>query len=303
MQKKVYVLGHGRPDIDTIVSAKIFSEILSEIEGIEVKYAVISGRDDMDLYNQKMINACMDYAPVVLQPEEIDEHLYYLVDHNDLSQSIGTQNKDLVLGCIDHHPDSGQLEQPIITDYCCCALYIYDKFKSIYPFTIEQKYQIFMAFLNDSIFTKSSRCRKEDIELAETLGFSKDYDELLRTFFIPTSLGEENVYYKNGHKQFFVQDEVIDSSYMERLDTIGIDNYYKFIENYPGNFLGLWSDFQELKSYAYLKYLGNVYKKEYNTLAPRGTKVVKDMIAQIQGKHTFQLVKKNNSKKYNKKER
>ena len=66
----------------------------------------------MDSYNTSMVNDCMNYNPVILDEEDIDDKYFALVDHNDPVQSI--KNKDRVLFCVDHHIDSNVLEEKYI---------------------------------------------------------------------------------------------------------------------------------------------------------------------------------------------
>lgn len=272
----IYVIGHKNPDIDTIVSSKILADILCA-KGIVSNYAVIEG-EYPDEYNMNMIRECMDYNPVVIKQNDIVHHNYFLVDHNDVSQSIG--RSDLVIGCIDHHPDSGNIEKLILTDYCCTALFLFSLFQKEYFFTEEQKYQIYMAFLNDSSFTKSSRYSEKDKKIVEQLGFQYNYDELFKKFFIPTDLekNRQETFLINGHKNYIFSNYQFESSCIESFDTVYINEYRDFVKNYPDNFLGLWVDYIGNKTYIYFKYNDDLYEKTYDFIASRASTVLNDVL-------------------------
>ncbi|MFA5407427.1 MAG: DHH family phosphoesterase [Bacilli bacterium] len=272
----IFIIGHTHPDIDTIVSSKILADIFNFF-AIKSDYATLEG-EIPDSYNMKMINDCMNYNPVIIRMEDIPNHKYYLVDHNDVQQSV--LDKDFVIGCIDHHQNSETIKNAIFTDYCCTALFIYDVFKDKYPFTKEQKKQIYMAFLNDSAFGKSSRCKKKDKELIQALGFDESYSLLFDKYFIPTDLSDnlERVFYNNGHKSYRFGEIHFESSHIERLDSLELEKYKIFIKNYNGNFLGLWLDYKIEKTYAFMKYNDNFKEINYDFIASRATTVLDDIL-------------------------
>lgn len=272
--EQIYIIGHKNPDTDTIVSSKILSDIFNFYK-IKSNYVVIEG-ETLNQYNQKMIDECMDYKPLIIKKNDIKNHLYFLVDHNDIKQSIN--DSTLVIGCIDHHPDSGIIKNVIFTDYCCTALYIYFLFKDMYKFSNEQKYQIYMAFLNDSSFGKSSRYNKKDELLASTLGFKNNYNELFTKFFIPTDLSNLNYAFENSNlKSYKFNDWQFKSSCIESYDIFRLNEYKSFIKN-SNNFLGIWIDYENNKTYAFFKYEKDYIEKEYDFIASRATTIINDVL-------------------------
>ena len=162
----IYVIGHSNIDIDSAVSSKILCDLFNDF-GVKAYYAVLDKKYDFDLYNQKMIDACMEFKPKVIKKEDVNKYNWFLVDHNDKLQSVGMDAN--VIASIDHHPNCNQIEDITITDVCSTALFIYNEFKDKYEFSKEQKYQIFMAFLNDATFGKASRYKESDGLIADTL--------------------------------------------------------------------------------------------------------------------------------------
>ena len=102
----IYFIGHSKIDIDSAVSSFLMCNIFNHF-GVKSFYCVLKNGYDMDSYNISMVNDCMNYNPVILDEEDIDDKYFALVDHNDPVQSI--KNKDRVLFCVDHHIDSNVL--------------------------------------------------------------------------------------------------------------------------------------------------------------------------------------------------
>lgn len=271
----IYVIGHSNIDIDSAVSSKIMSEIFNYF-GIESHYAVLDTKYDFDDYNKNMVDSCMDFKPVIINRKDIDKYNWFLTDHNDRSQSVGEVAK--VLGSIDHHPDAHNVENKILTDVCSVSLFIYSLFKDTYPFTNEQKYQIFLAFLNDSTFGKASRFKESDGILADELGFGNDYDVLFKKFFIPTDLSNGIMSkLRNGHKKYDFDGIKFESGYIERFDTIGLEEYIELVKN-ESSFLGLWIDYTKCITYVYFKFDNKLKEIKYNFIASRATTVLHDII-------------------------
>lgn len=272
----IIVIGHSNPDVDSIVSAKILSEILKHY-GVNATYAVLNG-DKPDAFNMKMIKDCMTYNPMQLRKESIYRHKFILVDHNDASQSI--MDPSQVVYCIDHHNNSMQIKNIYITDYCCTSLVIYSIFKDYYDFSVEQKKQIFMAFMGDTKFGKSSRYKNKDAQLAVTLGFQMDFKMMFKKYFLPTDIskGISSVFNRHGYKHYKFDNEKVESSYIERFDIEGLDEFIDLVKNYNGNYIGLWFDMEKENSYLYFKYKGTLLEKKYNTVVSRATTVMNDCI-------------------------
>lgn len=274
-EKKIYVIGHSNIDIDSAVSSKIFSEILNKF-GISATYAVLEDNYKFDSYNQNMVDACMKFKPTIVKKEKMKNCTFFLVDHNDYLQSVGPNAK--IVGCIDHHPNSCKVSPAIITDTCATALYIYKKFKKYYDFSNEQKFQIYMAFLNDSTFGKSSRYKESDEIIAKELGFKYDYNEMFKKYFIPTNLEQriEDVL-KNGLKSYKFGSVYFESGYVESFDTYKLKEYENAIKKRE-NYLGIWIDYTKNKTYVIFNYSNEIKKWQYDFIASRATTILNDVL-------------------------
>lgn len=277
----IYVIGHSNIDIDSGVSSKIMADILND-KGIEAYYAVLEDKYEFDAYNKKMVDDCMEFKPVVVSRDDIKNHNWFLVDHNDRLQSVGMDAN--VLCAIDHHPNAGNVTDVEITDVCSTALYLFNKYRNEYEFNDEQKYQIYLAFLNDSTFGRASRYKESDEAIARELGFNYDYNVLFKKYFIPTDISNgllSKLY--NGHKKYQFGDVYFESGYIEQFGIDGLDEYINIINSMDA-FLGVWVDYENSQTYAYFKYDGVLKVLFYDFVASRATTILNDVIEYLKSK-------------------
>ena len=274
----IYVIGHEHSDVDSIVSSKIMCDIFND-SGIKSYYAILDSDYEIDDYNKSLIDECMNYNPVVIKRKDINKYNWFLVDHNDISQSLKTSTN--VIGCLDHHINSNQIKNVMLSDVCANALFIYDIFKSEYDFSNEQKYQIFIAFLCDSTYGKSSKYRLEDGKLADELGFGHDYEKYFKKFFKTTDLskGVKEALYTSYKKYVFDKIE-FESSSISSYGTKGLYEYKSLISNI-NSFLGIWKDYKSNKTYVFFNYKNKLKEFKYNFIASRATTILNDVLKYI----------------------
>ena len=99
--KEIIVIGHKNPDTDSVVAAKALSYILNK-EGKD-SVSRISGKHNKE--TEFVFNSFNEDVPNIVSDEEIKEGSFFLVDHNDLQQSVA--GKDNICGVLDHHLLSG----------------------------------------------------------------------------------------------------------------------------------------------------------------------------------------------------
>ena len=274
----IYVIGHAHIDVDSAVSSKIFSSILNQF-GIKSYYAILDKNYDFDNFNKKMINDCMDFEPIIIKQDEINYYNYFLIDHNDRAQSVGM--KANVVGALDHHTKTNNVSNVTLGDTCSISLYLYKIYKNIYEFSNAEKFQIFMAFLSDSSFGMSSRCHDTDRLLANELGFENNYDTLFKKYFIPTDISNNfEKALQNGNKKYQFEDVSFESSYIERLGTDKLNDYRNLVKNQK-NFLGIWFDYENKKTYTFFNYTGNFIEKKYDFIASRATTILNDILSYL----------------------
>jgi len=270
----VYVTGHKNPDADSHVSSKIMCDIL-RANGINAVWTFFEG--DTAGKGEKLIQDVLDIKPFIMPRSEIGNKKFLLVDHNDVSQSVGCT--DNVIAAIDHHVDSGQIKNLFLSDYCCTALYIYMMFKDSYDFSDKQKTQIFRAVLSDSVFGKSSRYKPTDAQAVKALGFDTNYDEYFEKFFVPTDLSKApEIFGKNGLKSYSFEKAQFVSTYIEATDTKLLCDYRQFVTDYDGDFLGIWIDYTKPNTFVYFKHNGTVHHLTYDCIASRAATIMPQIV-------------------------
>jgi len=268
----IYITGHRNPDADSIVSAKIMSDILND-KGIKAQWVFFKG-DIVDPSSRMLLENCFDSTPMVITEADLEGKEFLLVDHNDVLQSV--EKVERAIAAIDHHSASGQIEHLWLSDYCCTALYIYMMFRDRYNFSSLQKEQIFHAVLGDSVFGRSSRYKpQKDGDGVKALGYTTDYDEYFRKYFIPTDLSDPvKAFSENGVKSYKYHWAAMKSGYIEAMDTALLAEYKEFVTNFDGNFLGIWLDYSVPKTYAFFKFCGEVHEYVYDCVASRAALIM-----------------------------
>ncbi len=99
--EEIIVVGHKSPDTDSVVSALVFANFLKQ-EGKEAR-SVVAG--DANKETELVFSFLKEKLPETVKEDEIKKGEFFLVDHNDLSQSIA--KKDKICGVLDHHLLSG----------------------------------------------------------------------------------------------------------------------------------------------------------------------------------------------------
>ncbi len=269
---KILVIGHLTPDTDTITSSYMLSKIFKSF-GINSDYAVLE-TEKLNAKTQKQVNEVMTYSPFILKESDIKNYHYFLVDHNDVSQSV--KDASLVVGVIDHHPNSNQIPNAIIKEYCSTTLLIYDLFKEQYNFTNEDKKVIYMGALDDSACGYSPRYNEKAKKQVKELGFDNYLKDKFEDYFIPTDLSDLDLAFNKARLKIYSFDDGISfkSTGIEAFDDNHKEEYKNFIKNQKENFLGLWLNYKTQTSTLYLKYNNHFYKKDFDRIISRGSEAI-----------------------------
>ena len=138
-----------------------------------------------------------------------------------------------------------------------------------------------MAFLNDLTFGKSFRYKESDEIIAKELGFKYDYNEMFRKYFIPTNLEQriEDVL-NNGLKSYKFGNIYFESGYVESFDTNRLKEYEEAVKKRE-NYLGIWIDYTNSKTYVIFNYIHKIKKWKYDFIASRATTILNDVLSYI----------------------
>lgn len=270
----LYIIGHKKPDVDTAVSSYLLCNILNSLN-IKSYYCILE-EYTFDKYNKTIIDDYFYFNPVIIN--NIDNYNFVLVDHNDPNQSVGI-NKNIVF-CMDHHKDSGKVENILISDLCSNSLFIYNYFKDIYNFSAKEKVLVYLAVLTDTLFLKTDRYQTKDKKLVKELGIKLDSDKLLEKYFIETDIsGGLDKYLEKSDRDFSYLGISFSSSVIQMLEGDNIvEDYKSAIKRKTDNHLGMIRLLKTNKTYAFFKINDKLIEFKYNFIASRASRVMPDVI-------------------------
>ena len=201
--KKLIIIGHKNPDVDSVISGILLS---SKIKNSE--YIIPDKYLDLDTYNL-LLKYRIDMKKY--QKEIPKNSNLFLVDHSE------TYIQGSVIGIIDHH-NTILKKTPkyyINRDISSTALIIYKEFEN--KFTKEELELIVLANLVDTASFHSSKTKKEDI--AVTLKIVEennlDYKKLYNDGLCLTPLSNLRNAAFNGYMKLKINNKVIASSYVQ----------------------------------------------------------------------------------------
>lgn len=245
---KVYILGHMKPDADSVFSSYLLSNILKSMN-IDSEFSILENDYEYCDSDKKLINAYLKEKPVIVK--DIKDKKFILVDHNNLFNL----NKENVIGAIDHHRITGEVDNLIEMEYASTALLIYDLFKDRYEFNDKEKELIYLSVLTDTNYLCSSRFKDEDKELLDELNIDVDVDKLQKEYFSITNFDnniKDNL--NSDYKEYNFDNKNIKRTliygYKEHYNKY-YDIYLDYIKN-EKDYLIIWCDFETKKTYIHI---------------------------------------------------
>lgn len=239
--KKIYVIGHKNPDFDSIISSLILTNIL--------KYnncdAIFSLRDE-NIIEKELINDYLNEEYSVIDNYEDKE--FILVDHNNLDGI----NKNNVIGAIDHHIITGEIDNLIEIEYASCCLLIYDLFKEKYDFSEKEKMLIGLTVLTDTEYLTSSRYNEISKKLYNELNLNLDVKKIQQKYFKTTDFKKSIQFnLKDNYKEYTYSNVKIRRSMITSYSYEKQRYYDEYKESMESNDIDLliWCDYEKLTTY------------------------------------------------------
>lgn len=249
--RKVYVMGHKNPDADSIFSSLLLTRILKSM-GVDARFGV---RDENFSQRRLIFDYLCDNYEVVT---DYSDKYFVLVDHNALDKIAS----DRVIGAIDHHQITGEVEDLIEIEYAATALLIYDLFREVYNFSKEELLLVALAVFADTDYLTSSRFSEEDEKLYESLGLELDEKEYQKKYFEITDFTRsisENL--AVDYKEYNISNKKVRRSFI----TSYTDDKKKYYESYvlelKNNKIDLliWCDYEVKKTYVHYRDIDLVF--------------------------------------------
>lgn len=250
---KIYVIGHRKPDADSIFSSYVLRNILRS-KGVDADFAVLEENYDYNEEDKTLIEEFIKEKPKVLK--NIGNEKFILVDNNNPIQSVGLDYLDNIIGAVDHHIYSGIIDNTLEVEYSSTLLFIYDIFKNTYDFSEEEKKLVALSVMADTDYLTSIRYTENDKKVYDLLGVDLDEKEYRIKYFKTTNF-EENIEkifftsYKKYDKNGKIYNKVAFRAYNK--DEIYIEKYLDFLKSKKGIWIMIWANYENMDTTVYYK--------------------------------------------------
>jgi manganese-dependent inorganic pyrophosphatase len=180
---KTYVIGHLKPDTDSVVSAMALAEFYRQTPSFNRQNAEAVITEPINNETAFLLNKFAVASPKIITANDIQpEDQIVLVDHNEAYQRLTGIKNEQIVEIIDHHKANLSLKQPIFMTFKTwgsSATVVYYLLKEN-GFTPDKKLAGLMlsAILSDTVGFKSSTCTDQDIKTAKKLADLAEIDDL-----------------------------------------------------------------------------------------------------------------------------
>lgn len=282
--KKVIILGHENPDVDSMVSGFLLEKLLNRRNlGINFKF-VIPDR----VIDDESVKVCKKYGLDVRKyQDEIDFNnsslKYILVDHH--KREVAGQ----IVGVIDHHPaleEVYNIDHYTNTKASSTSCLIVQKNER--EFTKEELTLAMLAAFFDTASFHSTKARKKDFIWIKKWSkkFSINWQDLYQDGLAITPEMSISKLAVNGLKKYNFNNMLIESSYIQIIDVDKKEDKIKAILDFLSEylikkeldcFIFIVHDMTKFKSTVYQIDKTGIKVRKYNSYASRGTTIMPDI--------------------------
>jgi len=211
-----YIIGHQKPDTDSVVAAMALEYLYKQRDCFAYKNPVAVTADPLNPETTYLFEKFGVTAPKQLKAEDIKaDDKVVLVDHNEESQRLEGINPEQIVEIVDHHKANINFSQPIYITFKtwgCSATVVYYMMKHYAdsPVVPDKTLAALMlaAILSDTVGFKSATSTKKDKEIAQELAALADIKDTdaftLEIFKAKSNVGDlsDEEIVKNDYKIF-----------------------------------------------------------------------------------------------------
>lgn len=171
---KTYVIGHLKPDTDSVVSAMALANLYQNVTCYGYQNVEAGITEEINPETSFLMNKFGLTAPKVISVTDLaSDDQVILVDHNEESQRLIGLDPNQIVEIVDHHKANINFEQPIYLTFKTWGssnTIVYHMMKSN-NFVPNEKLASLMlaAILSDTVGFKSPTCTPKDKEVAMEL--------------------------------------------------------------------------------------------------------------------------------------
>ncbi len=168
---KTYVIGHLKPDTDSVVAAMALAQLYQNVSCFGYSNAEAAITEKINGETSFLMNKFGLSAPALLAASDLaSDDQVVLVDHNEESQRLVGLSPNQIVEIVDHHKANLNFEQPIYLTFKTWGssnTIVYSLMKEN-DFVPDQKLASLMlaAILSDTVGFKSVTCTPKDKEVA-----------------------------------------------------------------------------------------------------------------------------------------
>ena len=269
-EDEVYILGHNNPDCDSMFSSYLLKEILVSL-GVNAHFCILDNNYTLVSSDKKIIEDYLKEYPEVIS--DITNKKFILVDHNTLD-GIPKNN---VIGAIDHHKISYQVDNLIEMEYASTGLLICNLFKDRFNFLHPYNLLVGLTVFCDTNYLCSTRYKEDDKLLFESIKLDIDVKKYRDKYFQITDFNKSIDSVINNNKKEYDYNgtsiiRILIDSYNKQYNDY-YNEYINYISNLNGNYLLIWCNYEDMNTHIY--YNGKIY--EYDKIISSTYIVLNDL--------------------------
>ncbi len=167
--KKIYIIGHKSPDLDSVASAIGYANLKNKLSGSNNYIPAVAGKINKETrYTLEKLS--FDFPKIL---DNVKEKKIILVDHNEFSQAVdGIENAEII-EILDHHKVDFKYSEPIkftVKPWGATATIIAESYiKNKIKIGNNLATLLLSAILVDTVITKSPTCTDKDKEIIKKL--------------------------------------------------------------------------------------------------------------------------------------
>ena len=168
---KTYVIGHLKPDTDSVVAAMALADLYQNVTCFGYQNAQAAITEAVNPETSFLLQKFGQSAPLVINASALaSDDQVVLVDHNEEAQRLVGLDPNQIVEIVDHHKANLNFEQPIYLTFKTWGssnTIVYHMMKSN-DFVPNEKLASLMlaAILSDTVGFKSPTCTAKDKEIA-----------------------------------------------------------------------------------------------------------------------------------------
>lgn len=192
-----YIIGHRKPDVDSVVSAMALAYLYSQQDCFGYQQPQAAIVNPLNPETNYLFKKFEIEVPLLITADDIHANdQVILVDHNEISQRLEGLNEAQIVEIVDHHKANLNFNTPIFLNFkpwgsTVSIIYFWMNKYDVVP---DKKLATLMlaAILSDTVGLKSATTTKRDIEFSQKLANIAEINDV-NTFTLEIFKAKSNI--------------------------------------------------------------------------------------------------------------